>query len=85
MFSNSNRWSRREKESGAEKMIKINSIPLHKTKQKITNVKLHKTLLKHRAELTSHTMYVTFSPQNNVTKKQLVHIYYQNTCKKKTC
>jgi len=34
MLSNSNGWSWRKKEFGAEKMIKINPIPLHNTKQK---------------------------------------------------
>jgi hypothetical protein len=84
ILSNSNRWSRRKKEYGAEKMIKINPIPLHNTQQKITDVKLHQTLLKHRAELPGHTKYVTSPPptHNNVTPKQLVHIHYQNRYKK---
>jgi len=89
MLSNSNRCSGRKRESGAEKMIKINPIPLHNTQQKITNVKWHQTTLEHRAELTSHTMYVKTSPPpppppQKKSRWSSSFIYYQNTCKK-TC
>jgi hypothetical protein len=66
-----------EKQSWAEKTIKINPIPLelpHNTQQKITNFTLHQKLLKHTAEFTGHTMYVIFFPPQCHIEKELLHI-----------
>jgi len=86
MLSNSNRWSQRKKESGAEKMIKRNPIHLHNTQQKIADVKLHQTPLKHRAGLTSLTKNVTFPPPSTITShRNNSFIYITKIRAKKTC